>query len=131
MPEIGEHYCAACGEVHGGRGGKAPDVEIARIMADRDVEVARIARGETRQAVETGAETELAVAEVQAGADVAVAAEMAEGMAGAPAPEPDPLSLADGAIPDAAPEQEPPSIEPSPDSAPAEPSKRKNGGYWG
>jgi hypothetical protein len=101
-PAIGAHYCAACGHMHGAEGQDSA-VKIAEINAKRDIRLAELARSETRTAAELGAETEVAVAEIHAGAGVAEAEALAEGIAdsgdGAEVPV-----IADVPAPDAEPE---------------------------
>lgn len=62
------HHCSACGEIHGGSAADSEAVRIAKINADRDIEVARLARSEARQEIEAQVEqTEIeAAAEVDA-----------------------------------------------------------------
>ena len=60
------HYCSACGEIHGGSSRESEEVKIAKINADRDVEVARLAH--SAQRVEAAAE--VAATEVVAEAAV-------------------------------------------------------------
>ncbi len=78
------HYCSACGEIHGG-GGEPPEVKVARINADRDIEVARLARAEARQEIEAGVEQ----TEIAAGAAVEQTAIEAEAIIETGAPEPE------------------------------------------
>jgi hypothetical protein len=124
------HWCTGpeC-PLHGSKGDAA--VKIARIEADRDIEVARISRGEYERTTEVRAETDIAVAEIQAAAGVEETAALAEGIAdsGAEAPE---IALTDVAIPDAEPEVQA-TIEPRDDDAddgmPAAP-KSSGWSYW-
>lgn len=60
------HYCAACGEIHGGTGRESEEVKIAKINAERDIEVARLAHS----AQQTEAAAEVAATEVVAEAEV-------------------------------------------------------------
>jgi hypothetical protein len=64
------HYCAACGEIHGGTGRESEEVKIAKINAERDIEVAKLQRAETRDYTEAATEQ----TEIAAQAEVAVAA---------------------------------------------------------
>ena len=126
MPDLGEHFCSACGQTHGGEDRTSPEVEIARIQAERDVKIARM---EYREAVEAGelkAENAIQVTELETAADVAVAEET----------EPPPAdSSEDGNQsiivegPPAEPEEEP-SLEPKEEHLP-EPAASKSHGYWG
>lgn len=125
----GQHYCAACGKIHGGDGQDA-QVKIAKINADRDIEVARIGRGEF-QKTELEAETEIAVAEIQAEAGVAETEALAEGIADAGGEDAVPV-ITDVAMPDAEPEVQA-SIQPRDEDAdddvpPAETKKPMS--YW-
>lgn len=65
------HHCSACGEMHGGPGGETEAVKIAKIEADRDIQVARIQRSEARQEIE--ADVEIAGIGAEAAVDAAVA----------------------------------------------------------
>ena len=80
-------YCPECGVDHhaGERTGIADEVRIAKINADRDIEVARISRGEFVKTAEIAAETDVITTELETAAAVEVAAELADG--GAPAAE--------------------------------------------
>jgi hypothetical protein len=109
-----EHYCTGCGRVHG-NDDQAAAVKIAKINADRDVRVAEIARGETRTVAELGAETDIAVAEIQAAAGVEETAALAEGIAEAGGPDAVP-EITSVAIADAEPEVQA-SIAPRDDDA--------------
>jgi hypothetical protein len=100
----GSHYCTGCGQVHGADD-QAAAVKIAKIQADRDIEVARIQRGETREVVEVNAETEIAVAEIGAAAGVEETAALAAGIADAGnGAAPAPAVITDVPAPDAEPE---------------------------
>jgi hypothetical protein len=120
------HFCSACGEQHGGSN-VAPEVEIARIQAKRDVDVAKIERGALRTEAELAAETEVAVTELETGAAVEVAAEL-----GAPEPaEPETIPVIVDGTP-AEPEEPEPTIEPG-DSSPPPPSaesRKSKLSYW-
>jgi hypothetical protein len=127
---LGPHYCTGCGEMHGGKPPENPEVAIARLQAERDIEVARINRGEF-QKTELEAETEIKVAEIEAGAEVATAEATAETVAAV-------LGSSDGeeappVVIEAPPEEigpEEPSIEPAGgNSGPPEPKKPKLS-YW-
>ncbi len=126
MTDTDAHYCSACGQQHGGPDANA-EVEIARIMAHRDVEVAKIERGEAKTVAEVAAETEIAVTELETAAAVEVAAET-----DAPAAEPEEPEtttiLVDG--PEAEPAEEAPSMEPAEDSHSEPPEPRRSRGYW-
>lgn len=121
------HHCSACGEMHGGPGGETEAVKIAKINAERDVEVARLARSEARQDIEAQVE----VAEIEAGAQVdeaVVEAAVLEEIATPPAdpepepePEPAPVIVTD----DSGDEEEVPAPPETEQRAPA-----SGGGYW-
>jgi hypothetical protein len=122
-----EHYCTGCGQLHGGRDLSA-EVKIAKINADRDVEVARIQRGEF-QMTPLEAETTIAVTELEAAAAVEVAAELGDGQAPA-AEEPETTAIVvEG--PPAEPAEELPSIEPGIGSSEPPAAKSKSSlSYW-
>jgi hypothetical protein len=91
------HYCTGCGEMHGGGARESDELKIAKVMADRDIEVARIQRGEARQAIEAGqetaeleAKTEVEIAAIEAETGVVAAEAVADAVAPQPAPEPEP-----------------------------------------
>jgi hypothetical protein len=111
------HHCSACGEVHGGERRDSPEVAIARIQAERDVKVAELARGEF-QKTELEAETEIAVAEIDAAAvveEATVKAEVLDEILSPPEPEPEPVVVvADESAAEAeevAADGEPPEVE--------------------
>jgi hypothetical protein len=125
MSELSEHYCSACGQTHGGHARKDPDVEIARIQAERDVEVARINRGMEATLATIGAETAIETTELEAAAAVAIAEET-----GPPEAEPEEDTQAiivEGPPAEPVPEPEP-TLEPKGDSLPT--PARKHTGYW-
>lgn len=126
------HYCSACGEVHGGHSGDSEAVRVAKIQADRDIEVARIQRSEARQAIE--AETEQTEIESEAAVEAAVAeavtttavlAATAEEAPSEPAPEA-PVAEEAPAVVEEVSDGEPPAPPETEKRAPA-----KSGGYWG
>ena len=88
-------YCPDCGTGHeceaATEGRTDPSVEIARINADRDIAVARLAARSAREELETVEE----VAEIQADAEVESAVAEAEVVAAAigPARHPNPGRL--------------------------------------
>lgn len=125
MPEL-THYCTGCGEIHGGKSGTPPEVRIAEINAQRDVEVARLSRSETREVVEG----ELAAVELETEAQVeeaVVKAEVLEEIA-APEPEPEPVVIVsnetDQEPADVPAEAEPPEVEGS------EPAQKSSNPWW-
>jgi hypothetical protein len=126
MAELGEHFCSACGQPHGAEERTSPEVEIARINAERDVKIARMEYREAVEAGELAAETAIEVTELETAADVAVAEETDP-------PEPDSSEDGNQSIivegPPAEPEEEP-SLEPKEEHLP-EPTASKSRGYWG
>lgn len=123
------HYCTGCGQVHGGQTATDPSVEIARINAERDVQVAKLQARQQRDYNETA----VAVAEVEGDAQVGSAEAMAEVIA-AETPEPEPVIVTVEA------EEEEPEIEelvgdepPENDGTPVNPvpEKKKRSGWWG
>jgi hypothetical protein len=121
------HQCADCGLTHEAPGEASapviPEVEIARINADRDVKVAQLA---SRQDADWN-ETRVEVAEIEADADLAVAEGQVEGalevidaMNPEPEPAPEPV-IVDAPEPEPEPE---PDMPPPPDSGPQH-SERK------
>jgi hypothetical protein len=131
MPVMGAHYCTGCGQIHGTENQDA-QVRIAEIEANRAIEVARIERGEFQHNAEVNAETEIAVAEIQATAGVAETEALAEGIADAGGDAAVP-AITDVAVPDAEPEVQA-SIEPRDDDGddgvppPAQPKNSLS--YW-
>jgi hypothetical protein len=81
QPVMGSHYCAACGQIHGGERTDA-EVRIAKINADRDIEVARLQRSEYQHAVDVDAETAVAVTELQTEAGVLEAEALGDALGG-------------------------------------------------
>lgn len=89
-------YCQDCGTGHeceAGATGPHPDVEIARINAERDVAVAKLAARQAREELETAEE----VAEIQADAEVessvAEAEVVAAAIEGGAVPPPEPIVI--------------------------------------
>lgn len=118
-------YCADCGTGHEceaeSRSGPNPDIEIARINADRDKYVARVTARMARDELDTAED----IAETQAEAEIESAAAEAEIVAAAveagiePEPEPEPVIVQEVA---AEPEEEmPPREDHHMPSAPAKP----------
>jgi hypothetical protein len=124
------HLCADCGLAHESPGDAAPpvipEVEIARINADRDVKVAQLAARQDKawnetmlEETEIRADAEVAVAEVQAEAIAEVIA--AEGEASVEAAgdgTPEPVIVE---APEPGPDVAPP---PETDGLPATPAKK-------
>jgi hypothetical protein len=118
------HYCSACGEIHGGPAGKNPEVEIARIQAERDIEVAKLSRAETREVVE-GAIEQTEIESAAAVDEAVVKTEVLEELA-APEPEPEPVVIVSNeAEGDPEPEPEPEADLPEP-GPPPEPAGKAN-----
>jgi hypothetical protein len=127
-PVLAAHHCTGCGELHGGETRTSPEVEIARIQAERDVRVAELQRGEF-QKTELEAETEIAVAEIDAAAAVeeaTVKADVLEEILTPPEPEPEPVVVVSD---ESEPAEEPPGDEPPEiDAAPV--TKAKSNPWW-
>lgn len=86
-------FCTECGQDHhaGEREEQAAldrEVEMERLRTKRDVEVARINAGVVRDVTEEVAETELAVAEVEAVAGTEAAEAVADALTAVVTPEP-------------------------------------------
>jgi hypothetical protein len=121
------HYCAACGEIHGGSSRESEEVKIAKINAERDIRVAELARGESKTFVEGQIEqTEI---EASAAVDEAVVkAEILEELA-EPEPEPEPVVIVSNETEgDAAPEPEPEADLPEAGTMPA--AAGKSNPWW-
>lgn len=126
------HTCTDCGLLHDHEGTPTanPEVEIARIQADRDVRVAELQRGEFNK-TELEAETEIKVAEIEAAAAVdeaTVKADVLDDILTPPEPEPDPEPVVIVDDPEAAePEEDtgPPEIEVAPPGA-----AKKSNPWW-
>ena len=123
------HTCPDCGLQHATPGEAAapviPEVEIARVQAHRDIEVAKI---QARQEADYN-ETRVDVAEIEAGAELAQAEGQLEGVETVldaitpdppadpePAPEPETVEVEAPPVDDLAP--------PVTDSAPPEPKRK-------
>ena len=127
------HYCAACGEIHGGSTGRESDeLKIAKVNAERDVEIARLAHSAERREAEAVVE----VAEVQAEADVAEAVVEAEAQVAEAVvenevleeivnPEPEPVVVVQQ---DAGPQEDEEAGTP-PETAHV-PAESSSGGFW-
>lgn len=128
MADMTPHYCAACGEMHGGSTGTDPAIKIAQINADRDVRVAELNQ---RSMTSTAEELESRAEVAQIEADAAVGAAEAIGPISPPPVEPpepvepEPVSVED-VIEDMPGEPEPPEVMSSP--TPREPKKKS---WWG
>jgi hypothetical protein len=120
------HHCSACGEIHGGSEQESEQVKLAQINAKRDVEVARIQRGETKLAVEGAIEqTEIAA---EAAVDEAVVENAILEELTAPEPEPEPVVIVSnendgGGMPEPEPAEELPDPGPAPEAS-------KSGNPW-
>lgn len=129
MTDQPPHYCTGCGEMHGVERQENPEVAIARINREADVRIAEIQRGEFQQ-TELEAETEVAVAEIEAAAQVdeaTVKAEVLDEILTPPEPEPDPVVVvADETAGE--PAEEPPAAEPPETAEP--PVAEKRGNPW-
>ena len=126
------HQCTECGLTHdhGGALPTDPAVEIARIQAERDMRIAELQRGELDK-TELEAETEIAVAEIEAAAGVeeaTVKAEVLDDILTPPEPEPEPVVVVE---PEPEPEPEPLEAAPPPAAEPASITEQnKRAGYW-
>jgi hypothetical protein len=119
------HHCTGCGDMHGGEHRENPEVAIARIQAERDVRVAELGRGEFNK-TELEAETEIAVAEIDAAAvveEATVKAEVLEEIITPAEPDPEPVVVVEdqSAPAETEPDDAPPEIEPA-----AAPSRKSN-----
>lgn len=125
------HDCPECGLVHSvPERGESEAVRIARINADRDVEVARLQRAETRleteaalAAVEVVTEGEAEIAEIEAESGVEAAEAVADALA---PPEPEPQIVE---VPVSAPESDDDGEVPAPEEIGRKAGKSR-GGYW-
>jgi len=124
-------YCPECATPHECEAAEnAARLELARIEANRDIEIARLRSGE----VKTEAAAAVEIAESEAVAIAARAEGEADGMetvldAGAP-PAPDgaePPVIVDMPEPEPEPEPEPPA---PPESEPPAESESKRAGWW-
>lgn len=128
VPELGPHHCSACGQQHGGERPMVPEVEIARIHAERDIAIARMEYREATEAAVLEAETAVVLTELETESAVVIAEET--DMPGDQVPEPGPPVMV------APPNDEP--AEPAPaDMAPPEvvetsspSSSSGNDGWW-
>jgi hypothetical protein len=120
------HYCSACGESHGGRQGESDEVKVAKINADRDIEVARLARAEARQEIEAEIEQTEIIADAAVEEAVVEAAVLDDILNPEPeaAAEPEPTVVE---IPDAEPE---PETVPGPAELEEGPAETKKTGVW-
>jgi hypothetical protein len=128
------HQCAECGLTHDHEGSLpvSPEVEIARINAERDVKVAELARrqeldwNETRVAeTEIEAEAAVDIAEVQAESGVEAAEAVADALA---PPEPEPIQVE---VTDPGPVEEEMTIEPAGEGSPVPSVPQKSTwSYW-
>lgn len=133
MTDVIPHFCTGvgCEPLHGSRQSEA--VQVARIQADRDVEVARISHAETRAYTEAATEQ----AEIQAEAQIAEAVITAEAATEQAVvenevleeivnPEPEPVAapiVVAAADPDGDDDMTPPEVE-------HESSKKAGSGFW-
>jgi len=123
--ERSEHFCTGCGELHGGEQRVSPEVEIARIMAARDVKIAQLEYREAQEADELAAETAVAVTELETASAVAAEEAAAEAGPPEPEPEPEPVVTQDVAEPEPEPDLAPPEAEHH-----REPPAAKSRGFW-
>lgn len=124
-------YCPDCGTGHECEGqagtGPAPEVEIARINADRDKYVARVSARMNREELETAEDIAETEAEASIIGDVASAQIIASEPAGETAEATGEPIVIEAPAAETEPEpstEEPPVIESAP------PKESKRGGYW-
>lgn len=122
------HYCSACGEIHGGTSTKNPEVEIARIQAERDIEVAKLANRATSELAEASIET----TEIEAGAAVDEAVVRADVLTelAEPEPEPAPVTIVSAEGGDAGADETVPEAEPPVADDTAAPSSGSANPWW-
>ena len=101
MAEVIPHFCtgSGCEALHGGSR-ESDEVKVAKINAERDVEVARLARSEARQAIEADIEqteittdAEIVQTAIVAEATVDEAVVEAEVLEEVVNPEPEPVQV--------------------------------------
>lgn len=124
-------FCPDCGTPHECEGqaaaGPVPEVEIARINAERDKYVARVSARMQRDELETAEDIAETQAEASIVGDVAAAEIIAaEAEAGAAEETGEPIVIE---VPDAPAEPEPAAEEP-PVIEPTTPKGKRGGGYW-
>ena len=120
-------YCESCGTGHECEvetaGRPNPEVEIARINADRDIAVAKLAARQAREELATAEEIAETQAEAEVEATVAEAEVVAAAIEAGIQPEPEPVIIdAPTAIAGDEPDDAPPPVEGSEPPA----AKRKN-----
>lgn len=127
------HYCSACGEVHGGGSGETEAVKIAKInaetekhRADRELDIARLARAEARQAIEAETEQTETIAEAEVEQTAIEAEAIVE--AGISGTEPE-VPVVEAPVVVEAPE-EPAEEIPAPPETEGKSPERKSGGLW-
>lgn len=120
-------YCADCGTAHECTSAAETELALARVWANRDIEVARINASAAKDIAETGAEHSSEHAEgVAEGMETAL-----EAVAGGGEPEAaegEPIVVDPGSEPD-------PVLEEEPENAPdvvevSPPAESGRGGYW-
>lgn len=120
------HGCPECGLLHDMPDHGESAVRIARINADRDIEVARLARAEARHEIDAGVEqTEIAADAAVEQTEIEAAAIVEVGMPPEPEPEPEPEPVIIAAAAPEEPEEDvaaPPEVE--------HPKPEQNKGYW-
>lgn len=124
--DVPAHYCIG-GEcpLHGS-GRESDEVKVAKINAERDIEVAKLARSETRDIIEAETEQTEIVAEASV-EEAVVQADVLEDLAEPePANESDPVVVE---IPAADPEPEPDAAAAPEETEPAA-EKTESKGWW-
>jgi len=127
---MAEHFCSACGQEH--ITGKSPEVRIAEINAERDVQIARMEYREAQQLAAVEAETAVVVTELETAAEVAVAEET-DPPAQDDGEDGNQAIIVEGPPAEPAEEEPAPTLEPKEEHLPdGEPEhKRKVSAYWG
>jgi len=129
-------YCPECGQDHhaGEREERAEAdraVEIARLETKRDIEVARIQAGASRDTTETYAETDVAIAAIDAEAGVEAAEAVSDALIEVLAPEPPEMPEPPAPVViDAGTDEGSGSIEPKDETHLPPPPKKSSLSYW-
>ena len=132
MADVIPHFCtgSGCEALHGGSR-ESDEVKIAKIGAERDIEVARLARSEAREEIAAEVEQTEIVADaaieqtaIAAEATVDEAVVQAEVLEEVVNPEPDPVQ-----VEIAEPEGEPEAVDAPPEVESA-PEETKSTGWW-
>lgn len=133
MPELGEHFCSACGAQHGGEQRAVPEVEIARIHANRDIQIARLEYREGLEGLALEAETAVVIAELETESAVAVAEETGppDGQGEEPGAAPIVVEAPPAEEPEEpAPDMAPPGVVDTGTSSPSSGPRSNDSGWW-